>query len=366
MLTAHSRRRTLQPALAALLGGFLLLAFPIIAAPAIQHSAVRTAVPSAADLFVHILQADDLFTYKGRQITTYWTTGRATDVQIFHQPPDLSRIYYLDPETMRGRLLASDGRQEWQYDPHRHELRHRLLSPGALDEDDLLSYTLLRANYLLNVDPHPQTWAERKVWQVTIKRPGGRTLARKFWVDAGSGLILKREIYREDGRLAVTAAFSDINFHPKPGSHTLGMAALATLPGVRVIETRSVIEAPLPLSAVSAQLAGQAKAPSALAGYRLVGASTTTGGPKPLLHLRYSDGLNLVSLFEQRRTLPLRPTRVPTGMRAIQIGAVRGHVAHHAALTTLNWDTPSLNVTLMGELGVDALHTLAVETLQAK
>jgi len=346
-------------------GALCLLIVSVAAAP-LHRPAARPIVPSAENLFVRILQSDDLFTYKGRQITTYWTTGRATDVQVFHQPPDLSRIYYLDPENLHGRLLVSDGHQQWQYDPRRRELRHRLLSPDALENDDLLSYTLLRVNYLLSVDPQPRTWVERKVWLITIKRPGGRTLARKFWVDAGSGLILKRENYREDGKLVVTVAFSDITFHPKPALQSFNMAALAKTPGVHVIETRSVAEAPLALAAVPAQLFGQAYAPPVLSGYHLVGASTTRVGGKPLLHLRYSDGLNLVSLFEQQRTLPQRPTRVPAGMRAIQIGAVRGHVSHHSSLTTLNWDTSSLNMTLMGELGIDALRSLADEAVKSK
>ena len=365
MLTA--RFKPLSAAfMPALLTWFFLLGIPGVAAPSPHHPASRPSVPAAADLFVRILQSDDLFTYQGRQITTYWTTGRAADVEVFHQPPDLSRIYYLDPEVLHGRLLVSDGHQQWQYDPRTHTLRHRLLSPSALEPDDLLSYTLLRANYLLNVDPQPRTWVERKVWLITMKRPGGRTLARKFWVDAGSGLILKREIYREDGKLVVTVAFSDITFHPRPSSLNFRMAALAKMPGIHMVETASVAESPLLLTAVRSQLSGQAYAPSVLSGYRLMGASTTQVGGKPLLHLRYSDGLNLVSLFEQRRTLPQRPTRVPTGMRAIQIGGVRGHISHRSSLTTLNWDTPSLNVTLMGELGLDALRALAAEAVKAK
>lgn len=331
-----------------------------------QQIAKVPAAPAAEELFIRILQSDDNFTYKGRQITTYWTTGRAVSVQVLHQPHDRSRIYYLDPEILHGRLLVSDGTQQWQYDPRSRELLHRYLSPGALDSDDLLSYTLLRTNYLLSVEPQPKTWVERKSWLVTIKRPGGRTLARRFWVDAGSGLILKREIYREDGKLVVTVAFSDITFHPKLSGLSFDMGALARTRGVKLAETRSATETPLALTSVSSQLSGKAYAPPLLAGYRLVGATTTQVGGKSLLHLRYSDGLNLVSLFEQHRTLPQRPTRAPAGMRTIQIGGVRGHVSHHSSLTTLNWDTAALNVTLMGELSLDALRSLAMEAVRVR
>lgn len=322
-------------------------------------------VPTAEELFVKVLRADDWFSYQGRQITTYWHTGRTTAVEVYHRPSDDRRIYYLSPEAQHGRPLVSDGRQQWQYDPGRKELRHRLLSPGALDEDDLLSYTLLRANYLLAVDARPRPYADRKAYLVTIKRPGGRTLARKFWIDAGSGLILKRETYGDDGKLAVTVAFSDITYHPKLSPQIFDLTALARTPGVHLIEAASPSESPLSLHSLAAQLAGKAYAPPRLAGYRLVGASTTVVGGKPLLHLRYSDGLNLVSLFEQRRTQARRPT-VVQGMQKTQIGPVPGHVSHRASLTTLNWDTSTLNVTLMGEMGLGTLRSLALAAVQNK
>ncbi len=319
--------------------------------------------PTAESLFIKVLRSDDFYPYKGRQITTAWQTGRVTEVFVFHRPADDRRIQFLNPEVERGRLLVSDGTQQWDYDPHHKILRHRRLSPGALDDDELLSYTLLRANYLLAVDPKPHTVADRKTYLVTIKRPQGQTLARRFWIDAGSGLILKRETYFDDGKLAVTAVFSDITYHAALAPALFTLSGLAKT--VRVAELPTA-EAAIPLSSLAKQLAGKASAPAFLAGYRLVGATTTKIGERPVLHLRYSDGLNLVSLFEQRRTQPDRPTLVPPGMRVIQIGATPVHIAHRASLTTLNWDTPALNTTLMGEMGLSTLRTLAGAAIQSR
>ncbi len=356
--------------------GMTALAGLLLAAPAFAVSHGPTAakrrvpaakpfprVPTAEALFVKVLRADDLFTYRGRKITTDWRAGRTSAVSVFHRPVDDRRIYYLSPRSQRGLLIVGDGHEEWQYDPHARELSHRVLSPGALEEDDLLSYTLLRANYFLTVDPKPRVYAERKVCLVTIKRPQGHTLARKFWIDTGTGLILKREIYGDDGELAVTRAFTEITYHPKPSSELFSLSGLSRLPGVRSVESPSPAEAPIPLPSVSAQLSGNAYAPPSLAGYRLVGASETATGGRPLLHLRYSDGLNLVSLFEQRRTQARRPTLVK-GMQKALIGSVTAHISRRASLTTLNWDTATLNVTLMGEMGAKTFHSLALAAVQ--
>ena len=104
--------------------------------PSPRHRTARRAsappkpsVPSAADLFVRVLRADDLFTYQGRQITIYWTTGRNTAVEVYHQPAGLPPHLLPGPRSQRGRLLVSDGRQQWQYDPRRSEVRHRLSRP---------------------------------------------------------------------------------------------------------------------------------------------------------------------------------------------------------------------------------------------
>jgi outer membrane lipoprotein-sorting protein len=323
---------------------------------------VPLTAPTAESLFVKVLRSDDLYFYKGRQITTYWRTGRVMEVIVFHRPTDDRRIQFLNPEFERGRLLVNDGTQQWEYDPHQKVLRHRRLSPGALDDDDLLSYTLLRANYLLAVDPKPHIIADRKTYLVTIKRPQGQTLARRFWIDAGSGLILKREIYREDGKLAVTVTFSDITYHMALAPALFTLSGLAKT--MRVVELPTA-EMAVPLTSLHRQLAGKASAPASLAGYRLVGATTTKISERPVLHLRYSDGLNLVSVFEQRRTQPGRPTLVPPGMRVIRIGATPVHIARRASLTTLNWDTPALNTTLMGEMGLSTLRTLAQSAIQA-
>lgn len=337
----------------------LLLSGQVSGASSARHPAPKHApvVPTAEAIFVSVLHSEE-YAYKGRQVTTSWRSGTASEVEVFHKPAELRRLQYLNPVTRRGRLLVSDGRQEWQYDPHSHTLSHRRLSPGALDDDDYLSYSLLRANYVLSVDPKPHRLADRAVWLVTIKRPGRLTLARRLWVDTGSGLILKREHYGEDGRLAVTVAFTDIAYHLNLSPALFNLGELGRRKGVKVVELPSPWEAPVALAAASRQLLGKARAWPQLVGYRLIGATKTVVSGRPLLHLRYSDGLNLVSMFEQSRTQTRRPTSVPG--RLIKLGATPAHLMQHGALTTFNWDTEALNITLMGEGNQAALRKLAL------
>ena len=349
----------------------LLLSRPVSAASPARHLSPKHAPalksaralkpapkpPTAEAIFVSVLHSEE-YAYKGKQVTTAWRSGTANEVEVSHLPTEYQRLQYLDPVAQRGRLLVSDGHQEWQYDPHSHTLRHRRLSPGALDDDNYLSYTLLRANYVLSVSPRPVTWAERKAYLVSIKRPGSLSLARRLWVDAGSGLILKREHYGEDGRLAITVAFTEIAYHPKLSPALFNLGDLGRRKGVRSVEMPSPWEAPVALSAMSGQLQGRARSWPQLGGYRLIGATKTVVSGQPLLHLRYSDGLNLVSLFELRRTQTRRPTSVAG--HPIKLGQATAHLMQRGALTTLNWDTPALNITLMGEGSLTRLRALAL------
>ena len=77
----------------------LLLSTSLFAGPSAKatgHAISSSArAPLAGDLFVRVLRADDLFAYKGRQITNYWVPGRTTAVTVFNLPPDSRRIEYL-------------------------------------------------------------------------------------------------------------------------------------------------------------------------------------------------------------------------------------------------------------------------------
>lgn len=316
--------------------------------------------PDAATLYNRSLKADDLYSYRGRQITTYWRTGRSVAVIVSHRAPSLRRIDYLAPDSRRGSSVVTDGAQEWQYDAQRKVLLHRRLAPNADAVADAASrYDLLRANYILQVQTQARRWAERKVFILSITRRTNRTPARKLWVDAATGVVLKRESYREDGKLALTVAFSDINYHVLLPRSLFNLSALAARPGVKSAEEKPSGELPVTLANVAHQLGGAARAPSQLAGYRLVSAALTPDGKT--LHLRYSDGLNLVSLFEQRRTQLRRPTRVPPTMHPTRIGQRNGYVFRRSSLTTLNWDAGALNFTLMGEIAESTLQGLAAQ-----
>lgn len=338
------------------------------AAPSPRHLPLKLkAPPTAAALYQRSLHADDLFSYRGRQITTYWRTGHTVAVLVSHRAPSRRRIDYLAPDAQRGRSLVTDEHQEWQFDPRSRRLLHRVRAANTdAVEDAAQSYDLLRTNYILQVLSQTKTVADRKADIVTMTRKANRSLARRLWIDAATGLVLKRENYREDGKLVLTVAYTDISFRAPLPRALFDLSPLAQRVGVHLVQEKPAGELALPLAAVRGQWGGKAIVPPFLEGYRLVSAGLSSDSEKPMLHLRYSDGLTLVSLFELLRTQTKKPTRVPASMRPVQIGRSAGHVSHRASLTAFNWDKGALNLTLMGEIAEPTLQTLAVAAEQAR
>ena len=226
------------------------------------------------------------------------------------------------------------------------------------------AYALLKTNYLVAVVPQKQTWANRKVFLLTIRRRSNHLLARKLWMDAATGQVLKRESYRDlfeggewQAKLAVTVAYTDINFHPSQTRISFDPARLAR-PAESARRGGSARRREAgPRLVVPRQLGGWLT-PASLAGYRLVGAAVTerqAASAAPAL-LRWPEpGLAVRAAAHADPAA----TRVPGTMRPLRVGSLQGHVISHASLTAINWDTAAFNLTLMGEIAQRTLQQLA-------
>jgi outer membrane lipoprotein-sorting protein len=313
------------------------------------------ALPSPQTLYQASLLADARYSYEGRQVTTYWRTGRTVAVEVTHQAPDWVRMDYLSPTRLSGIVVLNDGRRQWVYDPITKTLRHHELPVrSASSQNATRAYQLLKRNYLLSL-PLAKTVAGRNAYVLDFRRKASGVSAERLWIDSATGLLLRTERYGESGAPTVTVAYTAINYHPALTAGTFTVPGMRGEPGILIRPEAATKEQAIPLAAVGAQLGSHAEAPQVVAGYKLVGAGTTAVSGRPVLHLRYSDGLNMVSVFERLKRQANRPTRVPRAMRPVQIGGVQAHQARRASLVMVNWDNRDLNLTLMGEIGAPAV-----------
>lgn len=150
---------------------------------------------------------------------------------------------------------------------------------------DLRMLDRLAASYDLTVSG-PGRCTGRQASVVEARRAGGG-VAGRFWVDRQSGMLLRREVFDEQGRRVRSAAFVDLAVE--------GEAAAAGAPGVVVPSRLSGRERPAQALLERLRDEGWHVPPELPDGFALFEARRDG----QVLHLAYTDGLSVQSLFVQ-------------------------------------------------------------------
>ncbi len=131
--------------------------------------------------------------------------------------------------------------------------------------------------------------AGRPAHLVVAQRPDGQVAAR-FWLDAATGLLLRREVLDRSGRTAASLAFRTV---------TLAGERVSYLPPL----LPAVQSASLDSRAGASWAARGWPCKDMLGGLTLFDARRVPGAGPQVLHLSYSDGLSTVSVFVQKGRL---------------------------------------------------------------
>lgn len=183
-------------------------------------------------------------------------------------------------------------------------------SPGPSDLGDssligapTSALTLLEDKYDVTVGT-PDQVAGRTADVIDVRRSNG-TLAARLWLDAASGLLLRREVYDNKGRMTRASAYIEL----RVGSAGAGRAGIAD-------DTPAAVTPQSPPQPWGRQLSAADLAalrrrgwtvPKSLpGGLQLYDARSEGSGSGSVLHLSFSDGLSSVSLFEQKGRLDTR------------------------------------------------------------
>jgi negative regulator of sigma E activity len=310
-------------------------------------------------LYQKSLVSDAEYSYSGQQfITTYRDDDRSvsTATQVLHQAGNDFRITYAAPKTLAGRVILQRGGDQWTLLPKRHVIVHDRLPSAAASKTMAAKFDLLERNYRLIVAPKPSRIADRKVFEVSVSPRDGRGVSRRLWIDPATGLVLRAENFHSDGTLAVVSYFSEIRMHPKFDQKTFSLAALTT-PQTRTIEQRDPSEQKIAREDLPHALDGAAIAPDQLEGYVLQSASLLPG-KKRTLHLRYSDGLGSLSLFETLRA-GKKPTRIARSLPLVLSSGKAARVTERYSYNVLNWDSGAISYTLIGDASLRLLTRIA-------
>ncbi|MGZ4618970.1 MAG: sigma-E factor regulatory protein RseB domain-containing protein [Frankiaceae bacterium] len=236
----------------------------------------------AFNLLIQGARAERELAYSGQQKVVVYghASTRACLVAVRHEPGDGVTVTVVKPE-LSGVSSTSAGITAV------HE-RDERLPAGTLLQLGAGTMKALATNYSVTM-LGPGAVAGRAVQGVELhRREGGRGAV--VWLDAVTSLPLQREIYRVDGSLAASSAYTSVSY--RSASHTA------------VPYTEPALGRTYPADEVGELRAAGWQVPEAFpGGQQLFDAHLQGSGAAALLQLTYSDGLSALSVFEQPGTL---------------------------------------------------------------
>jgi outer membrane lipoprotein-sorting protein len=283
------------------------------------------------------------------------TRGEARTVLVRHAPPGRWRREVVDASGKTLLVVVSDGKVEWVYDVRRASARkgepmdadYKLMDP---DEE----YALLTRNYELRLAGKESVAGRSAVVLEALSRRSGK-LARRLWVGR-DGLVLRRGAYAEDG--SETSSMEFLRIEPLPK----GQAdfSFTPPPGVKTAESRWQPDF-MDVDEAAAASGLKPRLPAWLPQgfvFESVNVMPYKGGS--LLHIRFSDGVDALSLFQCPPGARLRLGWGSMGApQAMRVAGEKGRLAVSAEGKVLEWHKGTERFVLIGPLSTESMKRVA-------
>ncbi len=267
-------------------------------------AARRPATVRAVRLLAQAAQAAIVTSYQGQEKVTRWSQGGRSVLvsSIWH----VSGGQTVTQTTADGASLSSQSYLSSDTDGQSPE--------GVLGVTAPL-VQLLESHYVVAYAGTGS--ADNRTTQVVEAWRADGSIAARFWLDDATKLPLEREVFDTTAHVIGQDVFIDVSFAVPEGPPQQAAAAPAS---VRVSAPRAPWTNPLSRGQLLALRSHGWLVPAALpAGLSLFTGAETQADSGAVLDLGYSDGLSMVSVFEQHGKLP---ATLP-GWRKIKAG---GHV----------------------------------------
>lgn len=322
---------------------------PAHAAPA------RTSGTDAVQVLRDAISAPDKHSYVGLVQNVEYGSARtnATMYRIEHRAPELTRRWYVAPQSLYGDEIVSRGDTTYNVDMKNKKII--VSKDDAIDDQVAMddNFGLLMHNYRAVLAPDEDIAGRPVNAVVLINKYTGQTVMR-VWIDTQTKLVLKKERYASNGAVTYQTRFEQIRYTeaiPKE---------IFTVPNGGFTHTPGPTHA-MPSSDLQSvvRTAGfQAKNPKYLPeGFVPVAGDVNDVKGIRTLHLLYSDGIRTVSLFENAGGAAVDLSRFNVHQAKVENNDAQ--YVEQGATTLLAWTQERLHCTLVGELGREELIRIA-------
>lgn len=283
-------------------------------------SASTTPTPpdeTARALLQQMLKAERTLALEGDQVTTVVRNGLdvSSEQHVLRNGSRAYRLDYLRPPRLAGETVVDNGQFLWHYQPRRNQLqispsRIRRQGAGVPQVMKQIRQGTLAIQWL-----GQETVAGHACGIVQVQPRGSSGARRRFWIDFANGAQLKIEHDSANGQKQSVSYFTRVQYNPVFDRYAFDPPHPKS--GVNIVPTKSKTPA-LSLDQVRAQAGFTVLPPTYLPpGFRFQSGSVTKFHRRPLVGLRYANGLNVLSVFE---TPDDGPARNPKPRQGIVVG----------------------------------------------
>jgi outer membrane lipoprotein-sorting protein len=297
----------------------------------------------------HAVLAPQIIDYEGTKVLSVLRGDEMETVTVneAHKRPVKTRLDYLSPERVAGRMIVDDGVRLWHYEPRLNMVFRgpSLAMPADAPATWPAQRHRLRLLGLEEVIGRPTVVIS--VWPKEGRRE------RRLWIDRTTGVALRTEVRDPEEGLVLTSYFTRISF----GLNVPEAFFRPHVPaGARVVTQDGSTRGPLlPLATLQQTVGFPIPALQTIQGYRLLGGEPIQSGPLMAAYLQYSDGARLLAIFvapANRLGPPGRGEAVaPLGReaRTMVIGTMR----------FVQWEGRGVRLTAVGPLPLSEMVQIA-------
>jgi outer membrane lipoprotein-sorting protein len=342
--------------------GILLLLFPSLYA--------KAEPPSAEELFQKLLKSTQTVSFKGKFTLVSQIPGESPvrEATVIRKAPDKQRIEFVRPREVQGTGMVMSGRKRWRISRDEGRRRRPLppMQPDRMGQFLVRNAQLLLRFYNVRVLDGGLV-AGRDTYLIEVEPKLAGRPSRKVWMDKETGVILKMENYDSQKRLQLLLAFSEIDFEPEIDDKLFQPQRRPPKPPEPQERDRGELwnyeQGKLDLGKIRKEVELDVIIPDQPPeGFILQSVQAVRFGRRRNVHLRYTDGLSVLSVFQslsdergpggkREDRPPDRPPWRDGKLEKMNIDGKDVEVISGGPMLIFRWSNDGIYLTLIGELG---------------
>lgn len=325
--------------------------------PALPGQAGRPS--DATGILRQSIAAPHHLSYVGQMQNVRFGTSRAeaTIFRVEHRAPNLTRRWYIAPQSLYGDSTITRGSVSYNLDVKRNRV---VISKNDSATDQVAlndNFSLLTSNYRAIVGPS-EGIAGRHAFAILLMSKYTGQVAMRIWVDAQTKLVLQKEMYASNGSVTHQSRFEHIRY-----TNDIPVAIFGA-PKSGFVQVRGMNHgvASSDLASVLRTAGFNARGPKYLPnGFVLAAGDVSEIKGVRTLHLLYSDGVRTLSLFENAKGAAVDLSRYKA--TNVHFEDHDGQYVEEGPTTLLAWAEAGLHFALVSDISRQEILKIAASVI---